>query len=148
MTVQVSLPSTVSPLGSAVTATLPAVTNSPITADYIDPKTGDYASMVKGLDAIDAQVILAMNTVKGSGAAVMEEGCNLEDIQHILDTVRREIQSEVKVAFKRLIDNHDIRLGAFSFDVQPENQYVATEVEYQNLRSSGVRMVGLVITNY
>jgi hypothetical protein len=147
MTVSVALPSTVNPIGTSVAVTLPVITFSPITADYIDPATGDYASMTSGLNPIDAQVILAMSTVRGSGAAVMEEGCNLENIRKIRDTVKREIESEVRVALKRLIDNGDIRLGTFTFDVQGNNQYVGMVVNYQNLRASGRRSVALVITN-
>jgi phage baseplate assembly protein W len=147
MTVSVALPSTVGPIGSSVAVTSPVMTFSPITADYIDPATGDYASMTSGLHPIDAQVILAMSTVKGSGTAVMDLGCNLEKIRKIRDTVKREIESEVRVALKRLIDNGDIRLGTFTYDVQSNNQYVGMVVNYVNLRASGRRSVALVITN-
>ena len=147
MPVSVALPSTIGPIGSSVAVTFPVKTESPITADYIDPMTGDYASMIYGLDPIDAQVIRLMNTVRGSGAVVMEEGCNLENIRKIRETVRREIESEVRVALKQLLKNRDIRLGAFSFDVQPSNQYVGVVVNYQNLRANGWRSVSLVIKN-
>jgi hypothetical protein len=126
--------------------TLPVITFSPITADYIDPATGDYASMTSGLNPIDAQVVLAMSTVRGSGASVMEDGQSLESIRKIRDTVQREIMSEVRVALKRLIDNEDIRLGTFVFDVQNSNQYVGVVINYENLRASGPRAIQLVIT--
>lgn len=147
MTVSVALPSTVGPIGSSVAVTSPVMTFSPITADFIDPATGDYASLTSGLHPIDAQVILAMSTVKGSGAAVMDEGCNLENIRKIRDTVKREIESEIRVALKRLVANGDIRLNTFAFDVQASNHYVGVVVNYQNMRASGRRSVELVITN-
>jgi len=147
MTVFVALPSTVGPIGSSVAVTLPVGTFSPITADFIDPATGNYSSMVSGIDPIDAQVVIAMNTVRGSGACVTEDGCNLENIRKIRETVQREIESEIRVALKRLIDNGDIRLRSFTFDVQKENQYVGVVVEYKNVRASGWRSVTLVITN-
>jgi hypothetical protein len=146
VTVTVALPSTVGPIGLSVSVTLPVITFSPITADYIDPATGDYASMTSGLNPVDAQVVLAMSTIRGSGAAVMESGCNLSNVKKIRETVQREIMSEVRVALKLLIDNGDIRLGTFVFDVQPSNQYVGAVINYQNLRSGGTRSIGLVIT--
>lgn len=147
MTVSVSLPSTVTALGSGVSPTLPAITENPITADYIDPATGEYASMVQGLNPIDAQVILAMTTIRGSGAAVKDQGQRLSDIDKIRKTVEREIQSEVRLALKQLIQQHDIRLGTFAFDKQPSNDYVGVVIEYTNLRAGGVRSVELVIQN-
>jgi len=123
------------------------VTDSPITADYIDPATGDYVSMTSGLNPIDAQVILALTTVRGSGAAVLDLGQRLGDIDKIRKTVEREIQSEVRQAFKQLLQQRDIRLKSFTFDVQRENDYVGVVIEYVNLRAGGVRAVGLVIQN-
>jgi len=147
MTVTVALPSTVSAIGVSVSVTLPVETFSPITADYIDPATGDYVSMTSGLDPIDAQVVIALNTVRGSGAAVKDEGNNLESVRKIGETVQREIESEVRVALKRLIENGDIKLGTFTFDIQPSNHYVNATVNYQNLRARSNRAVTLVITN-
>jgi hypothetical protein len=147
MAVLVALPSTVTPLGGAVTATLPIETYSPICADLIDPATGDFASMTSGLDPVDAQVVIALNTVRGSGACVVEDGNDLASIRKIRDTVRREIESEVRVAFKRLLDAGDIRLESFAFEVRKGDQYVGVTIEYTNLRARGRRAVTLVITN-
>jgi len=147
MTVSVSLPSTVTALGDAVTQTQPAITDNPITADFIDPATGDYASMVKGLNPIDAQVILAMSTIRGSGAAVMEDGCNLASIDKIRSTVRREVESEVRFALRRLIQNKDVALVGFEVDPNPTETQVSVQIDYKNLRARTVNAVTLVITH-
>lgn len=147
MAVSVSLPSTVSPLGSGVTQTLPAVTHDPITADFIDPSTGEFASMVKGINPIDGQVIVALNTVRGSGAAVMETGNNLMDIKKIRPTVEREVESEIRFALKRLIENRDIRIDSFEIEANRSAQQVDVVLNYTNLRALSVNAVGIVITN-
>ena len=59
----------------------------------------------------------------------------------------REIESEIRVALKHLIDNRDIKLGSFTFDVQPSNQYVGVVLNYTNLRARANRSVTLIITN-
>ena len=147
MTVTVALPSTVSPLGSAVSQTLPAVTDNPITADFIDPATGDFASMVQGLNPIDAQVILSLSTVRGSGAAVMEEGNSLMGIDKIRPTVQREVQSEVRFALRRLTANRDIRIESFEIEADRANAQVNVVLNYTNLRAQSLNAVALVITN-
>lgn len=145
MTVSVSLPSTLTALGDAVTMTQPAITDNPITADFIDPATGDYASMTKGLNPIDAQVILAMSTVRGSGAAVMEDGCNLASIDKIRNTIRREVESEVRFALRRLIQNHDIAIVRFEVEPNQSATQVDVVLDYQNLRARTVNAVALII---
>lgn len=144
----ISLPSTMSPLGIGVYSigSLPAA--SPLLSDFIDPATNDFRSLFVSLDPIDLQVINALKIVRGSGPVVIEDGNNLESIKKITNTIRRDIESEIKIALARLIRNGDIRYkGISEVKIQPENQYVEWMVSWYNLRSThkgNVRSASLI----
>jgi hypothetical protein len=135
VTVTVSLPSTVSPLGVGVSPTDPFAINSPITADYIDPVTNEYLSMTQGMDPIDAQVIIAIKTIKGSGDAVANDGTRLRDLDKIRPNIEFQIEGEVRNALERLVRNRDIRIDKFVFDVDKPNDTVSFQLDYINLRA-------------
>jgi hypothetical protein len=81
-----------------------------IAADNIDQKTKDLASVVKGADTIDAQVQLAMMTLRKSGAGVQELGQRFQDIRKITDNVSRLLEQEARTALDRLVKANDITI--------------------------------------
>ncbi len=132
----VSLPSTSSPVGYGVTSPGQLAPPSPLLADNIDPQTHDYVSLFRSIDPIDAQVIIALKIVKGSGAAVEDDGSRFRDIRKITQSVKTEIKSEVRRALARLIANRDIKYKGVAFDVfDPSNRTIQARVQWVNLRA-------------
>lgn len=135
-------PSTLTALGGALPAVGVQAAPPIILADYIDPGTRDFASMLSTLDQIDAQVIIAITTKRGSGAAVMDVGHRLHKIKKILESIQTDITAEIKLALKRLVTNGDITLKPIKFlNVEPGNQQVDFMVEWVNLRSGTLNSV-------
>lgn len=149
MAITVSLPSTVTPLGRAPSVTEPYTTYSPITADYIDPTTQEYLSLTKGMDPIDAQVLIALKTIRGSGAAVMEDGHRLKDIRKITRDVVMRVQAEVRNTLGLLVRNRDIRIDTIEVTVRKGSQQVDLQLDYYNLRARepGRTSIKAVITS-
>ena len=122
---------------------------SPLLADYLDPTSNDFVSLFTSLDPIDLQVVLALKLVRGSGAAVTEDGNNLMDIRKISSTILSEISSEVNIALARLIRNGDIRYrGLKNETVDAGNQYVQWTVEWNNLRAFNAGQVRTAALTY
>lgn len=94
--------------GPPTYAPLPAAPG--IAADNIDQETKDLASMLEGADAIDAQVQLAMTTLRKSGAAVQELGQRFQDIRKITDNVSILLEQEARTALARLVKANDITI--------------------------------------
>ena len=136
MTVTVSLPSTLSGISSPVSSPSALTAPSPLLADYIDPSTNDYLSIEDGMDPVDAQVIIAMKTKRGSGPSVTEDGHNLDSIKKIMPSVERDIEAQLKLALGRLIRNGDITYkGQTITNNDPANAYVEGYVSYVNERT-------------
>ena len=132
----VPLPSSLSPVGSAISTPAGLGPPSPLLADNIDPQTGDFASLFVGIDPIDAQVINAVKIVRGSGASVTEDGMRLVDIRKIKDDTEDDIRNEVRRALSRLIQNQDIRFSGTKFDyIEKGSQFIQIRVQWVNLRS-------------
>ena len=130
-----TLPTTSSAIGFFIRAPGALGDPSPLLADNIDPETRDFASLTVGLDPIDAQVQLALGTVRASGSAVEEDGIeNLPD--KMTDATQNEITSAVQTALNRLIRNGDIAFLGVTFDLHDESvQTSLPRVRYKNLRA-------------
>lgn len=108
---------------------------SPLLADNWDPARRDFASLEVGMDPIDAQVVLALGTVRGSGACVLEDGID-ELPRKITDAVEVELTSRARRALGRLIRQNDIRLKGVRLSLLSEGEQQAEIiVEYVNLRT-------------
>jgi hypothetical protein len=125
---------------------------SPLLADNIDPETNDFASLFNGMNVIDAQVIVAVTYVRGTGAAIQEDGI-LFTSRKITASTPREIEADVRIALGRLIRNADIRLVSVDFGddnegIDPGNQVVNMLIKYVNLRAldQQVRIVEIPFT--
>lgn len=144
--VSISIPSTAGAAGGPATETLPRTPATPLLADYIDPDTNDYVSLAIGFDPVDAQVINALKIVRRSGASVFEIGTRLKDIRKITDSIRNEIESQIRFALAPLVKNRDIIIESIIFDiVDPGNQTVQVRPVWRNLRSIPDKSTSLVI---
>lgn len=107
--------------------------NSPLLADNYDPQTRDFRSLTTGTDVVDAQVLVALQTVRASGAAVMNDGMRRAP-RKMLDSLKLSLESEVRVALGRLTARNDVRLARVVVRVDDANQTTNITVVYLNLR--------------
>lgn len=104
-----------------------------IRADLIDPETQEFVSFTKDLDPIDAQVIESLWRIRGSGAAVQSKGARFLDTTKLTDQAPTLLESQVRIALRRLLQNGDISLISATADT--ENDFAAVLVRYTNNRS-------------
>src|SRR4029079_12584815 len=81
-----------------------------ILADAIDPATGEYLSIRRGINPIDAQVLLALRVRRRSGACVMDDGQDFGTIQTLDDQAPALIEAKARLVLKRLVGNRDIAI--------------------------------------
>lgn len=117
---------------------------SPLLADNIDPETNDFASLTVGMNVIDSQVVVAVTYLRGSGAAIMEDGIKFTS-RKMTDSMKREIKADVKIALGRLIRNGDILFRGVNFGtndegIDPGHQQTNILVSYVNLRALDERV--------
>jgi hypothetical protein len=113
---------------------------SPLLADAWDPSTRDYSSLSAGFDVVDAAVITALCTVRGSGASVMEVGLG-EIPAKITSAVENEIESGVRLALQALSRAGDVRVRRVDVAVDQGAQQVTVRLDYANLRAGAERSV-------
>jgi hypothetical protein len=106
-----------------------------ILADAIDPYTGEYLSILKGMDPIDAQVLDALTIKRGSGAAVRNDGQRFADIKKVDDAAATLIDGETRRALSRLVENQDIRVARVDPVADQNNDYADVVVQFKNLRA-------------
>ena len=139
-------PSTTSALGGALPTVGVQLAPPVILADYISPDTRDFVSMLETLDQIDAQVLIAITTKRGSGAAVMDVGHKLHEIRKIRESIQTDITAGIKLALKRLVTNGDITMKPIEFlTVDPGSQQVDFMVKWVNRRSGTLASVRLLM---
>ncbi|MEA3225142.1 MAG: hypothetical protein U9Q07_04265 [Planctomycetota bacterium] len=139
-------PSTLTALGGALPTVGVQAQPPVILADYIDPDTRDFASMLSTLDQIDAQVVIAITTKRGSGAAVMDVGHKLHEIKKIRESIQTDITAEMTRALKRLVTNGDITMKPIDFlSVDPGTQQVDFMIKWKNKRSGALQSVRLLM---
>lgn len=116
-------------------AVVPAALGKPsiLLAEDVDPATRDLRSLFTGADPIDAQVQVALDRVRGSGAAVLEDGMAAPP-DKMLDSLAADLEREARVALSRLVRNGDVRVKRCVVIAEPQNQTAQIVVEYVNLR--------------
>lgn len=82
---------------------------SPLLADNIDPRTRDYADLFTGMDPIDAAVVVAVSTTRGSGAAVRNDGVRIS-VTKMTDDAPRALEADLRQALSRLVRARDIQV--------------------------------------
>lgn len=128
-------PAGVTPAGAFVPQTYDDPSLPPgILADAIDPVTGEYRSILKGADPIDAQVLDAMAIKRASGAAVRNDGQRFADIKNVDDSTAALIDAETRRALSRLVENGDIKIRRVEPLADPNNDWAEVVVEFSNLR--------------
>jgi hypothetical protein len=145
------LPGTQTPIGYGVAAPSLIGPPSPLLADNIDPQTHDYVSLFEGRDVIEAQVLIALSVVRGSGAAVVDIGNRFHEIRKILPSIKSVLDSKAREALRLLITKQDIRYRGIELTVLDEgNQTVECVVKWENLRAfdgGAVRRTPIPVTS-
>lgn len=134
----VVIPSGLHPLGLWVPQTYAPKDGPPgILADSIDPKTGEFTSISKGMDPIDQQVVLAMRITRRSGAAVMNDGQEFREIRKVTEETPILMKSVAERALRRLIEQGDIELGELETNGDGGDDFAEVVINYTNKRARG-----------
>jgi hypothetical protein len=129
-------PAGLTPAGAFVPQTFDDPKRPPgILADAIDYRTGEYMSILKGMDPIDEQVLIALTRKRGSGIAVMNDGQSFHEIEKVDDSTANRLAGEVARACGRLVESRDIRLKTVQPVVDQNNDYADVVVEFVNQRA-------------
>jgi hypothetical protein len=102
-------------------------------ADAIDPSTGDYRSIQRGVDPIEAQAVEALMVRRASGSAVRDDGHKLHEIRFVNERTGFLIRSEVEYAWRRLIEARQIRLDKLEVETAGDTANVV--IHFTNLVS-------------
>jgi hypothetical protein len=136
MTVTITIPSTSTPIGSAVATPSALATPTILLAPNIDPTTNDFVSVFTGMDPVDAAVINAIKIVRNSGPAVTDVGNRLSDVRKITKSTVNELKAEIRSALDLLIRKRDINyLGAIVDYNEPGQQFIQIRPRWINLRA-------------
>jgi hypothetical protein len=129
-------PAGLSPAGFFVPLTFAAPSEPPgILADAVDPETREYLSIVRGIDPIDEQVLIALTLKRGSGAAVTDEGQDFASIRKMDESTATLIDTETRRALSRLVTQADIRIRKITPLADANDDWAEVVVEYENLRA-------------
>jgi hypothetical protein len=141
----VILPIAGSPLG--IGAVIEPITQRgdlvPILADKIAIDTNDFESVFEPDDIVDAQVKIAMKTVRGSGVSVINTGHRFDKVEKLDETVPDQLRRETKIALQLLVQNGDISVVRIKVltadeadgDPGPGFDWAEVQVDYKNLRT-------------
>lgn len=102
-------------------------------ADAIDPRTGDYLSIQRGVDPVEAVAVAALQIRRDSGSAVRGIGSKLHEIEFVDDRLEFLVRSEVEFAWRRLIDTQQIRLDQLTIAAAGDGAEV--RIHFTNLVS-------------
>ncbi len=129
-------PAGVSPAGFFVPQTYADPTAPPgILADAVDPQTGEYLSISRGMDPIDQQVLIALTVGRGSGVAVQDEGHEFGSVRKTTETARTILDATARRALDRLVRAGDIRIREIVAEADPSGDSGGVTVEYENQRT-------------
>lgn len=103
----------------------------------IDPKTGEFASLIRGRTVADGIVQHLTTVQRGSGAAVRRFGQRFRDVTHNDDASQDTLASLVVEALQPAVDSGTIRFERIVVepDAQDPTQAQLT-VEYVDLLSN------------
>jgi len=110
-----------------------------ILADAIDPRTGEYMSIAKGMDPVDQQVLIAMGQVKNSGVALAHDGNEYSKIRKLDESAARLIDAETRRCFERLVAQRDIAIEKVYASADPDSDAAGVGLNFRNLRTSTKR---------
>jgi len=104
-------------------------------ADAVDPETGEYLSISRGIDPIDSQVLTALTLLRGSGAATMDDGQEFTRIPKVDDTTAALVDAEARRALARLVANGDIAVRKIYSNTSPDADWAEVAVDFENRRA-------------
>lgn len=130
----VILPAGLHPIGSDVDDVSELLPPPVIMADGVDERTKDFASFLYGADPIDDQVYIALNTLRGSGAAVIDVGQRFQDIRKLTTNVQILIEQEARTALGRLVAFGDITISRVTVEKDDAGNWAECVVDYINNR--------------
>lgn len=110
-----------------------------ILADAIDPKTGEYLSISRGMDPVDQQVLIAMCQRRNSGVALANDGNEFAKIRKVDESAARLIDGETRRCLAKLVARRDISVVGIYPNADPSNDWAEVALDFQNLRSRGER---------
>jgi len=129
-------PAGLTPAGFFVPQLFASPTDPPgILADAIDPQTGEYLSISRGIDPIDSQVLTALTLVRGSGAATQDDGQDFLAIKKVDETTATLIEAETRRALGRLVVSGDIKIKRVYPNADPDTDIGTVAVDYVNSRA-------------
>ena len=104
-------------------------------ADYIDPDTGELASMTTAPHAVDAALADAFLIRKGTGASVMSFGHQFDKIKKKTERTERELKDEADQVLKPFVERGDVKVVSQTVDDQAFDQS-GMLIEYYNRQTA------------
>lgn len=130
-------PAGLTPAGLFVPNTFADPSKPPgILADAIDPATGEYLSISRGMDPIDSQVILALTVRRASGASVTEDGQDFDEVKKVDDAAAKGLEARTQRALERLLTNGDIAVDRLTPTADQDTDEASVGLVFRNLRAA------------
>jgi hypothetical protein len=104
-------------------------------ADAIDPSTGDYRSISRGVDPVEAAALEALMVRRGTGSAVRDDGFSVADLRVIDDAFESTLRAEIAYAWRRLIDARQLEI--VSLAIRSEGDTALVDIRIRNLTQQG-----------
>lgn len=112
-------------------------------ADAIDPTTGEYRSIQRGVDPTEAAAIELLRVRRKSGSAVQDQGQRFDQIESVDDQLAFRIRSEIEYAWRNLISSGQIRIDELKIDGEGDTANV--RILFTNLVTGKSNRPGLVV---
>lgn len=143
----VIIPMGLHPLGLAEPPSLAPIGPPPaLAAEQIDQRTKDLVSLTVGADPIDAQVQIAMMTLRRSGAAVISTGQRFQDVRKLDTNAPLLLEQEARTCLGRLVAANDITIERVAVTVDNGGQWAEVTVDYVNKRLAKPRTKTISVT--
>ena len=137
-------PAGVSPLGFFAPVEFVGPERPPaILADLIDPKTGDYRSILRGMHPVDSQVLTRVRTRRGTGASVRDIGNLFGTFELVDEHAPQQAKFEAQRMLDDLVVRGDISIDDVRADELTPGDGVALILFFTNLRTKKPGKVAL-----
>jgi hypothetical protein len=105
-----------------------------VAAESINFKTKDVDTLLGGMDPIDQQVQEALGRLRGSGAAVTQDGQRFLDVKKLDDSAPTLLEGEARTALARLVANGDITIESVRVEQDSSGQWGEVFIDLFNNR--------------
>jgi hypothetical protein len=110
-----------------------------ILADDIDPMTGEFRSLFRGMHPVDGMVVVALRTQRATGASVPDVGNQLATIDRVDDALPQRMKFEIQSALTPLVKRQLIRIERIVPAAVGDG--AVAYCEYRNLQTGDVARV-------